>query len=212
MNVVNLCRKENITNHEEDLCCFHVGSLLYLPLFFFSFWICFWWCQMLTSSDVKQPVWYFQWSAVTGCFLQLLIWSLCTQQSGLSTEGQSQIPPGVGAIVAPQATATQGSGLPEHKGCGCLGDDSALGSRPLLSRFSPHGFHPQTLLVCLQLTVPLPLTEPQVTGCKWKFKCWPFKRPLCLQLSVSGREQPCCFFHWLLPVFFLGSDVLGWES
>ena len=39
MNVKKLCRRENITNHEEDHSGFHLGSLLYLSLFF-SFWIC----------------------------------------------------------------------------------------------------------------------------------------------------------------------------
>ena len=38
--------------------------------FFFSFWICLWWCQMLTPSDLRQPVRYFQWSAVTGFSFQ----------------------------------------------------------------------------------------------------------------------------------------------
>ena len=104
MNVIKLWRKENITNHKEDHSGFHLGSLLYLPMFF-SFWICLWWCQMLTPSDLRQPVQYLQWSAVTGCLLQLLIWSLCPQQSGLSTIGWARISPGVGAIVSPQAVA-----------------------------------------------------------------------------------------------------------
>ena len=34
MNVIKLCRKENIANH-EDSSVFHLSSLLYLPLFFF---------------------------------------------------------------------------------------------------------------------------------------------------------------------------------
>ena len=37
MNVKKLCRKENIANHEEDHSGFRIGSLLYLPLFFFFF-------------------------------------------------------------------------------------------------------------------------------------------------------------------------------
>ena len=36
------------------------------------------------------------------------MWSLCTQQAGLSTIEWGQIPPGVGAIVSPQAAATWG--------------------------------------------------------------------------------------------------------
>ena len=75
--------------------------------YFFSFWIHLWSCQMLTPSDLRQPVWYFQCFVVTGCLLQLLIWSLCIQQSGLSTLGQGWIPPGVGAIISPQAAAAQ---------------------------------------------------------------------------------------------------------
>ena len=35
MNVIKLCRKENIASHEEDHRGFHLCSLLYLPLFFF---------------------------------------------------------------------------------------------------------------------------------------------------------------------------------
>ena len=34
MNVIKLCRKENIANH-EDHSGFHISSLLYLPLNFF---------------------------------------------------------------------------------------------------------------------------------------------------------------------------------
>ena len=78
-----------------------VASVIYQ----FSFWICLWWCQILTLSDLRQPVWYFQRSAVTGCLFQLLIWSLSTEQSYLSTIGQRQIPPAVGAIVSPQVAA-----------------------------------------------------------------------------------------------------------
>ena len=104
MNVIKLCRKENIANHEEDHSGFHLGSLLYLPLFF-SFCICLWWCQMLTLFDLTQSVQYFQWSAVTGCLFQLLIWSLWTRQSGLSTAGWGWIPPKLRAIFSPQAAA-----------------------------------------------------------------------------------------------------------
>ena len=68
-----------------------VASCIY-HCFFFSFWIYLWRCQMLTPSDLRQPVQYFQWSSVTGCLLQLLIWSLCTQQSGLSTIGWGWTP------------------------------------------------------------------------------------------------------------------------
>ena len=136
MNVKKLCRKESTENH-EDHSGFHLSGLLYLPLYF-SFWIYLWWYQMLTLSYLKQPVRYFQGSAVPGYFLQLLIWSHCTQQSNWSTVGQGQIPPGVGATVSPQADAAQeGSGLPEDKSCCHLWHDSASGSQ-----FSPQSFSP----------------------------------------------------------------------
>ena len=35
MIIIKLCRKENIANHEGDHGDFSIGSLLYLPLFFF---------------------------------------------------------------------------------------------------------------------------------------------------------------------------------
>ena len=41
MNVIKLCRKENIANHEGDHSGFHLSSLSYFPLFF-PFWICLW--------------------------------------------------------------------------------------------------------------------------------------------------------------------------
>ena len=103
-NVKKLCRKDNITNHEEDHSGFCLGSLLYLPLFF-SFWVCLWWCQMLTLCDLRQPVPYFQWSAVPGCLLQLFFWSLCTQQSGLSTIGPAESLLGWRILFSPQAAA-----------------------------------------------------------------------------------------------------------
>ena len=112
INVEKLCRKENIAYHVENHSGFHLSSHLYLPPFFFSFYIFLWWCQMLTPSYLRQPVPHFHRSAVLGCLLQLSSWSLCIQQSGLSIGGQGKIPPGVGAIVSPQpAAAQEGSGL-----------------------------------------------------------------------------------------------------
>ena len=84
-----------------------VFSSIYPVLFFSSFWISLWWCQMLTPSELRQPVCYFQWSAVPSCLFQLLIWSLSTQLSGLSTVGHGQIPLVVGAIVSPQVAGAQ---------------------------------------------------------------------------------------------------------
>ena len=35
MNVIKLCRKKSISDHEGDYSGSHIVSLLYLPLFFF---------------------------------------------------------------------------------------------------------------------------------------------------------------------------------
>ena len=98
--------KKIISNNEEDHSGFLLGSLWCLPLFL-SFWICLWWCQILIPSDLRQPVGYFQGSADRGCLLQLLIWSLCTQQPHLSTIGRGWIPSDVGAIFLPQAASAR---------------------------------------------------------------------------------------------------------
>ena len=79
---------------------------------------------MLTPSELWQPVLYFQGTAVPGCLFQLLIQSLCNQQSGLSTIGRVQIPLGVRAIVAVAAW----KGLPEQDGCCHMEVGSAPGS------------------------------------------------------------------------------------
>ena len=51
-----------------------VASCIYHFFFFFlNFWICLWWCQMLTLSDLRQPAQDFQRPTVPGCLLQLLI-------------------------------------------------------------------------------------------------------------------------------------------
>ena len=46
MNVIKLCRKGNITNHEGDHSGFSIDSILYLPLFFFFLYL------PLVMSDV----------------------------------------------------------------------------------------------------------------------------------------------------------------
>ena len=105
MNVKNLCRKENIAHQGKYHNGFRLSSLQYLPLFF-SFWIHLWWCEMLTSSDLRQSTLRLP----EFCFLELspsvVNQSLCTQQSDLSPIWQGRLPPGVGATVSPQGAAT----------------------------------------------------------------------------------------------------------
>ena len=125
MNVKKLCRKENIIDHGENHSGFRLGSLWYLPLFFLS---------GSASGDVRcRPCltlgslfWDCQGSTVCGCLLPLLI----TRWGRVSV--------GVGAVVSPQAAATQtGAVCLSNDGRHCLGDDSALGSLRLLTLLSP---------------------------------------------------------------------------
>ena len=103
----------------------------------------------------------------------------------------------------------EGSALPEHDGWCHMGDDSALESWGLLSQFSPQSLHPQSLLRSHQPTLPLPLPEPRVSGCKWKFVCWTF-----IQLFASPAV--CLWQRATLPLFttailhLLGSDAQFW--
>ena len=66
-----------------------------------------------------------------------------TQQSGLSTKGPGQRPSWHSSYCLPSGySCSEGRGLPKHKGCCHLRDDSALGSRWLLSVFSPRLLSP----------------------------------------------------------------------
>ena len=122
-----------------------------------------------------------QGSAVLGSLLQLLIWSLCTQQSGWSTTEPRQRPSwGWGYNFPSGYCHSEGSGLPEHDGCCHLGmsqlqDPSGVYCPCFLPKVSIPSLSP-------------PLPEPRGSGCKWKFVCWPFK-----WLSIFGGEQPCHF-------------------
>ena len=65
MNVMKLCRKEYITNHEGDHSGFHISSLLYLSLVFATFFFFFLDLPLVISdvdppSDLRQRVPYFQ--------------------------------------------------------------------------------------------------------------------------------------------------------
>ena len=62
------------------------------------------------------------------------------------------------------------SGLPEQDVCCSMGDNWALRS-PCLSLSSP----PMASGISSPLCSPTPLPDPRVSGCKWKFMCWPFK-------------------------------------
>ena len=52
----------------------------------------------------------------------------------------------------------------------------------------PTPYSPQVSLVHSAL----PLPESSVSGSKWNFVHWPFKK-LSLQLPLPGRQKPCCF-------------------
>ena len=67
---------------------------------FFSFWICLWWCQILTLSDLRQPASDLL-SGLSPSVVNLVLLHL----AGLRTMGWGRISPEVGAIVLPQAAA-----------------------------------------------------------------------------------------------------------
>ena len=120
MNVIKLCRKENIANHEEEQSGFHLGSLLYLPLNFF-FLDLPWWCKMLTPTDLIQPVLI----PVMSChWLSPSTVNMVTLHSAVRFKhcraGQNPSR-GRGYCFPSGYCPLEGSSLPEHKGCCHLG-------------------------------------------------------------------------------------------
>ena len=137
---------------------------------FFSFWICLWWCQMLTPSDLRQPVQYFQGSALatynssrllvsishlskkSQCpWLSPSIVNLATLHSAVrfkySRVGLNPFWSG-GYCFSPGCCCSEGSSLPEQDGC-CYGGWLSTRSQRLLSHFSPQSHCPQSLLKSL---------------------------------------------------------------
>ena len=87
----------------------------------------------LVHSVSPLPVIYCLWLSPSVVYLVTR-----TQQSGLSTKGPGQRPSWGRSYCFPSGYChSEGSGLPEHKGCCCLGDDSARGFQQLLSVLSP---------------------------------------------------------------------------
>ena len=184
----------------KDTTVVFISAVSCIYHWIFSFWICLWWCQTLTPSDFRQPVWYFQWSAVTGYLFQLLIWSLCTQQSGLNTLGRAKSLLRWELLFALRLLLLRGEWSAWAQRLLPSGRWLSTRSQELLFQFSPQSLWTQSLLKYLQSMLPLPLPKSHISGYKGKFVCWPFKQPLHLQPSVSGKEQPCCSFHGLLSV------------
>ena len=91
--------------------------------------------KSVVHSAPPLPVIYCLW-------LSLLVVYLVTrtQRSGLSTKGLGQKPSWGRCYGFPSGyCCSEASGLPEHKGCCHLGDDSVPGSQLLLSQLSPQG-------------------------------------------------------------------------
>ena len=111
----------------------------------------------LVHSAPPLPVIYCLWLLPSLVYLVTRI-----QWSGLSSKGPGQRPSqGWGYCFPSGYCRSVGSGLPEHKGWGGLGDDSAPRSQRLLSQFSPEGFCPQSLLTHLQPTLHLLCLSPR---------------------------------------------------
>ena len=117
--------------------------LLYLPLFFFFFLdLPLVISDVYPPSDIRQRVPYFQWSAVTGCLFQLLIWSHCTQQSGYKHSRAGLNPSCCGGYCFPSGNCClEGSGLPEQD-IAVYGDWLRTRSWRLFSQFSPEASVP----------------------------------------------------------------------
>ena len=144
-----------------------------IPLVFttvFSFWIRLWWCQILTLFDFRQlalrlPGFYCLWlspSVVNLVILHLAV-RLKPQRAGKTPSWC------LGCCFSSGCCYSEGSGLPEQDGCCSMGEDSTLGSWCPLLQFSLQSSCLQSLLRRLQHTMPSPLPEPWVSGCKWKF-------------------------------------------
>ena len=147
--------------------------------------------RMLTLFDLRQPASYFQGSAYPGCLFPLLIQSLCTQQSGLSTTGRGRIPPGIRAIIFPQAASDAQMGVVCLRRMGAAVWKMTQHQDPSL--YSLSSLRKTSMLRCHHPTLPSPLPEARVCGYKLIFVFWPFKRIFQLQKSISGREQPYYF-------------------
>ena len=92
----------------------------------------------LVHSAQLLPLFYCLWLS---CLVVYLVTR--SQPSGLSTKGPGQRPSWHSSYCLPSGySCSEGRGLPKHKGCCHLRDDSALGSRWLLSVFSPRLLSP----------------------------------------------------------------------
>lgn len=59
----------------------------------------------------------------------------------------------------------------------------------------------------------LPQPEPRVSGCKWDFTCWPFKRHQVSTRLLSLHQNSCWFSQPIVRWASLpGSGVLGWRT
>ena len=134
-----------------------------------------WWCQMLTPSDLRQPVGDFQ--GIYCLWLSPSVVNLVTLHSAVRLKhhrvGQNSSWC-LGYCFPSGCCCLEKSGVPEQGGWCSMCDDSAVGFWGLLFQFSPQSLHPQCLLRGLYPALPLPLLEPSVSGLKWKFVCWPF--------------------------------------
>ena len=139
--------------------------------------------------------------------------SKSTQQPALSTTGWVRVIPAGGAIASPQADVT-GRGLfcqskmtPAVWGVTQHRDPGSCSFNSLPKATIPDSPH-ATLIHSA-----LPLLESRVSGCKWNFVDWPFKR-----LSISPALSPWQTEALLLYTggYYLGSfpdsSAVGWGA